>query len=222
MFLLEFFLIFSCLGSIILGSLGALIQVKIKRFLAYTSIAQSGYIIIGLASNSLNGFISAFLYLLMYCIITLSFFAVLVNLEQVNKGYNISYLNQLYSIILYNKEVTFHFIIIILVMAAIPPFSSFFVKLLVFIVSIEAQLVIIILFFLSFSLLSTLYYLTFIQQLLFLKFNNGTVSLFHDNSFNIPFLRICSIFFSFSFFFLSDIYDFLASLLLAGLWPLTN
>jgi NADH-quinone oxidoreductase subunit N len=61
-FLFQPFLLISGVGSIIIGSLGALIQVKIKRFLGYTSIAQSGYIVLGLSCNSLNGALSSFLY----------------------------------------------------------------------------------------------------------------------------------------------------------------
>ncbi len=206
-FLFQPILLIGAVGSIIVGSLGALIQVKIKRFLAYTSIAQSGYIIIGLGCNSLTGSLSSLLYLGMYCFITLSFFCVLLNLNHVVKGNNITYLNQLYSILLYNKEITLHIIIIILIMAAIPPFGSFFAKFLIFIVCIEAKFEIISIIFLGFSLISTFYYLNFIQQLIFFKFKGKKLFKFNENYFYFFFLRLNSFFFTSTFFFLTPIYN---------------
>lgn len=42
-------------GSLIVGSLGALVQKKIKRFVAYTSINQVGFLLIGFVSYSFVG-----------------------------------------------------------------------------------------------------------------------------------------------------------------------
>ena len=220
-YLFQPFLLICALGSVIIGSLGALIQVKIKRFLAYTSIAQSGYIVMGISCNSLNGTISSFIYLFMYCLITLSFFCILLNMEHIAKGLNTIYLNQLYSLILYNKEITFHTIIILFVMAAIPPFSSFFAKFFIFIVTIEAKLEFITFWLLSFSLISTFYYLNFIQQLIFFKFNNIKIFKFNENILSIIFLRSNSFIFSFIFIFLNKLHNFSLSLLILALWPLT-
>lgn len=221
LFLFQPYLLIGALGSIVIGSLGALIQVKIKRFLAYTSIAQSGYIILGLSANSLAGAISSFLYLCMYCFITLSFFCIILNLEHINKGNNLAYLNQLYSIILYNKEISFHFIMIMLIMAAIPPFSSFFAKFFVLIVSIEAKWEFIICFVLLFSFISTFYYLNFIQHLIFLKFKEIKVYIFNDNFLFFLFLRFNSILLLVASFSLPLFYEFSLFTLRSCLWPLS-
>jgi NADH-quinone oxidoreductase subunit N len=162
----------------------------------------------GLSCNSLNGSISAFLYLVMYCMITLSFFCVLINIEHIKKGYNMTYLNQLYSVFLYNKEIAFHIIIIIFVMAAIPPFSSFFAKFFIFIVSIETKLELITALLLFFTLISTFYYLNFIQQLIFFKINDLKIFYFKENILYYTFLRLNSFIFSFAFLKLTNIYDF--------------
>lgn len=207
LFLIQPFLWISAVGSILYGSLGALIQVKIKRFLAYTSIAQSGYIMVGLACNSLNGSISALLFLLMYCFVTLSFFLILLNIENILTKNNMIYLNQLYSILLYNKEIAFHIILIILVMAAIPPFSSFFVKLFILLVSIEAKQELLTIFILGLTLISTFYYLNFIQQLIFFKYKRNKLFFFNETIINLSLLRLNSLIFLGSVFILPLLYN---------------
>ena len=160
----------------------------------------------GVACNSLNGSISALLFLLMYCSITLAFFAILLNVEHLVQKNNMTYLNQLYSLLLYNKEIAFHIILIILAMAAIPPFSSFFAKLFIFIVSIEAKLELITAIMLGFTLISTFYYLNFIQQLIFFKYNKPKLFFFNETIINIIFLRLNSFIFLFSFMILPQLY----------------
>lgn len=60
--------------SIIIGCFGAMVQTSLKRFLAYTSINQSGFIIMGLLTNSVLGLESTLLYLIVYMVSMLLFF----------------------------------------------------------------------------------------------------------------------------------------------------
>lgn len=151
----------------------------------------------------------------MYCLITLSFFCILLNFNHVSKGYNVIYLNQLYTIFLYNKEIAIHTIIIIFIMASLPPFGSFFAKFLIFIISIETKLEFITIIFLIFTLISTFYYLNFIQQVIFFKFKETKLFQYNENFLYFYFLRIISLFFFFNLLFLSDMYAFSCSLLLS-------
>ena len=59
--------IFTSLISMILGSVGALYQKKIKRFMVYSGIANVGYILIGLASGITESMIGLILYLITEC-----------------------------------------------------------------------------------------------------------------------------------------------------------
>jgi NADH:ubiquinone oxidoreductase subunit 2 (subunit N) len=161
----------------------------------------------GLACNSLNGSISSLLFLLMYCFVTLSFFTILLNIENVITKNNMVYLNQLYSILLYNKEIAFHIILIILVMAAIPPFSSFFAKLFILIVSIEAKQEFLTILVLGLTLISTFYYLNFIQQLIFFKYKRNKLFFFNETFTNLILLRINSLVFLGSVLILPALYN---------------
>lgn len=221
LFLFQPFFCISAVGSVTLGSLGALVQVRIKRFIGYTSIAQSGYILVGLACNTINGAVSSFLYLFMYSLVTLSFFLVLLNIENINKQKNITYLNELYSLLFYNKEITFHFLFIFLIMAAIPPFSSFFSKVLIFIVSIEAKLEILTFSLLGLSLLNTFYYLNFVQQLVFFKANKTQFFIFKENLVLFTWLRLNTFFFTFSLFFITNMYNSSWFFLTSCFWPIS-
>ena len=62
--------------SMTLGNTVALVQTDVKRLLAYSSIAQAGYILVGLLSGTINGFSTAFLYAFAYVIMNSGAFLV--------------------------------------------------------------------------------------------------------------------------------------------------
>jgi NADH-quinone oxidoreductase subunit N len=62
--------------SIIIGCFGAIVQNSLKRFFAYTSINQSGFIVMGLLTNSIFGLESSLLYIIVYMASMLLFFYV--------------------------------------------------------------------------------------------------------------------------------------------------
>jgi NADH-quinone oxidoreductase subunit N len=189
----QFFLFIS-LGSIIFGTLGAIVQVKIKRLIGYASIAHGGYIFFGLACNSLAGNFSSFIYLIVYAIVTLNFFCLLINTEHLFYRYNMMYLNQLYGLFLYNKEISFHFLITFISMASIPPVSTFFVKFFLFTSGIEARLEFSVLIILILSLASTFYYLEFVQSFFYFKINEINLHMFTENNLVYIFLRASTFF----------------------------
>jgi len=128
MFVFSFYLVLIGVLSVCVGSLGALVQVKIKRFLGYSSIGHSGYILLGIANNTINGSIAGFIYLLLYNLTILAFFVFLLNSNHIVSGKNICFFNQLYALFIFNREICFHLLAILFTMAAVPPFSSFFAK----------------------------------------------------------------------------------------------
>jgi NADH:ubiquinone oxidoreductase subunit 2 (subunit N) len=102
-------------------------------------------------------------------------------------------------------------------MAAIPPFSSFLAKFFIFIVSIEANLELLIIFFLGFTLISTFYYLNFVQQMVFFKFNEIKIFLFSENNFILNYLRLNSIFFLTSYLYIPYIYEIVSGVIICCL-----
>jgi NADH-quinone oxidoreductase subunit N len=93
---------FGALGSIVIGCFGALIQRRIKRFLAYTSINQVGFLLLGLGMCDTYGLSSAFLFLFIYLIMNIIFFCLVLNVKHFTENIQLIYLTDLYSLSLYD------------------------------------------------------------------------------------------------------------------------
>lgn len=91
----SFFLFIPALGSIIIGSLGALKQQKLKRFVAYTSINQVGFLLLALANSSFYGNCAAILHLLVYIVMSFGLFAFLLGVSNFFDEISLSFLHDL-------------------------------------------------------------------------------------------------------------------------------
>lgn len=69
-------------ASVIVGNVAALAQRNMKRLLAYSSIAQAGYLLIGVAAGTLAGAEAVLYYLLAYTAMTLAAFAIIIIRER--------------------------------------------------------------------------------------------------------------------------------------------
>ena len=65
-----------------MGNVAALVQTNMKRMLAYSSIAQAGYLLIGVAAGSIDGAEAVLYYLLAYGVMTMAAFAVVIIRER--------------------------------------------------------------------------------------------------------------------------------------------
>jgi NADH-quinone oxidoreductase subunit N len=153
------------------GTFGALKQVRIKRFIAYASISQVGFILLGMSACSLSGLIASVIYLAIYVVMSLVFFIIILNTEHVVTKKNIIYLSELYCFSLYSPKFAKYLVVVLFSMAGIPPLGGFIGKLFIYIVAINSKLDLVVLFSLFLSVVSTYYYLNFIHYLWFVKFN---------------------------------------------------
>lgn len=69
--------VIACL-TMLVGSIVAVVQTDIKRMIAYSSIAQAGFILMGVASASAQGLAASIFYLTAYAFTTLGIFAVIM------------------------------------------------------------------------------------------------------------------------------------------------
>ena len=122
--------------TMILGNIGALLQRNIKRLMAYSSIAHSGYMIIGLLAGPPLGVNALLFYLLAYGVMNTAAFGVLASLER--RGHEIETLDDLAGL----RERAPVLAIIMALSAAsligLPPFIGFVGKLYLFIAGVEA------------------------------------------------------------------------------------
>lgn len=140
-----------------LGNVGALLQSSVKRMLAYSSIAHSGYLVIGLLSGGAAGIEAISFYLLAYGVMTTASFAVIVALER--RGEEINELNDLAGLRQKQPVMAWMLAISGASLVGLPPFLGFFGKVYLFVAAIEADQFALVLIAVFNSAVSALYYL---------------------------------------------------------------
>ena len=76
--------IFAALASIVLGAVGAIGQTNIKRLLAYSSINNVGFALIGLAAGTAQGVAAVLTYLAIYVVMTIGSFLCVLQMRDTN------------------------------------------------------------------------------------------------------------------------------------------
>lgn len=160
------------LGSLFIGTFGALYQSNLKRLLAYSTIGHMGYAILGLSTITIDGLISANYYLFVYIILNLTTFVSLIAIQDRTGGQK--YLETIYDLNYIqagNIYVSILFSTIFLSIAGIPPLLGFFNKYLVLYSLIDAQAYLTAFLAVILSIISAYYYLRIVKMMLFEKLN---------------------------------------------------
>ena len=113
--------------SIIVGNITAISQTNIKRMLAYSTIANIGFILLLLSIGSMDSFVAATFYTVTYVITTILAFGLLSQLLSNNKS--IEEIKDLTGLAKHNPLVAFMMLVIMLSYIGIPPFLGFHAKL---------------------------------------------------------------------------------------------
>lgn len=125
-------------ASMFIGNLLAIPQRDIKRMIAYSSIAQAGYMLVGVAAGTDFGFSAAVYYLLAYLVTNLAVFAIINWVENATGESAISAFAGL------NRRspgMALLMMMALLSLGGVPPFGGFFAKVLVFGAAVEANMV---------------------------------------------------------------------------------
>ena len=157
--------------SLLIGTLGALVQKKWKRFLAYSSINHIGFILIGFSSSESFSIFSIFMYLFIYIITIVATFSLIIDLRLYKyfQKNQIRYIRDILSCGNINPLLTFSLTLILFSMAGIPPLSGFFAKVFIILVGIQSEIYSLIFFSIVMSSIACFYYIRIIQEMYFLK-----------------------------------------------------
>lgn len=150
------------IASMLLGNYLALAQKNLKRLLAYSSIAQAGYILIGLAANSDFGTSGAIYYLMGYLVTNLAAFGVISLVERVTGSSDISAFTGLHR---RSPALALLMLAALLSLGGVPPFAGFFGKLLVFGAAIESGMWWLAVIGVLMSVVALYYYLTVLKAI---------------------------------------------------------
>ncbi len=147
------------LVTMVLGNILALVQNNVKRMLAYSSIAHAGYILVGLAAGTHDGYAGALYYLLIYALMNIGAFGVMALLEWDGKEGRLQTIDSLAGIGFRKPLLGVTMGIFMFSLTGFPPFGGFFGKVAVFAPAIDAGLTWLALIGVLASVLSAYYYL---------------------------------------------------------------
>ncbi len=126
----EYLLYIVIVLSITIANLFAIRQTELKRFMAFSSISQAGYIMLAVIGATQMGMASLMYYVLVYVVANMAVFAVINTVEQRGNGTTMmSAYNGLYQT---NPRLAFLMTLALFSLAGIPPFAGMFSKFFVF------------------------------------------------------------------------------------------
>lgn len=152
--------------SIIVGNLAALAQIRVKRLLAYSAVAHTGYVLLGVMTPESGGMASVIFYTVTYGLATIGVLGVIGLLEQ--QGADDSF-SALAGLCQRSMFLSVCLLVCVLSLAGIPPLSGFFAKFWVFSVALgagehELRLVWLVLLALAGSCVSLYYYVKILKE----------------------------------------------------------
>ncbi|MBO7537880.1 MAG: NADH-quinone oxidoreductase subunit N [Prevotella sp.] len=121
--------------SITVANLFAIRQSELKRFMAFSSISQAGYIMLAVVGNNQLGVAALTYYVLVYVVANMAVFTVINVVEQNNGGRtDMSAYNGFYQT---NPKLSFLMTLALFSLAGIPPFAGMFSKFFVFMAGVQ-------------------------------------------------------------------------------------
>jgi len=156
---------FLALASMVVGAFAALAQDNIKRLMAYSSIGNMGYALIGVAAGTEAGLGAVMLYLMIYMIMTAGTFAVIMSMRR--NGIACEKISDLGGLSVNNPLSAYALALLMFSMSGIPPLAGFFGKLVVFQAAVAANLYVLAVLGVLSSVIAAYYYLRIIKVMFF-------------------------------------------------------
>jgi len=155
--------------SITVANVFAIRQQNLKRFLAFSSISQAGYILLAIISGTALGMTSLVYYVLVYMFSNLAAFGVISVIENQTKKVLMTDYNGLYQT---NPRLSFVMMLALFSLAGIPPFAGFFSKFFVFSAAAQQGYYVLVFIALLNTIISLYYYLLVIKAMFLNKSEN--------------------------------------------------
>lgn len=158
-------IVFMAIASMALGAFAAIGQTNIKRLLAYSSIANMGYALVGLAAGTPAGVQGVMTYMAIYLATTLAAFACVLMMNR--NGKPVEEIGELAGLSRTNGWMAFAMSMMMFSLAGIPPLAGFWAKWYVFLAAIEAKLYVLAVVGVITSVVGAYYYLRIVKVIYF-------------------------------------------------------
>ena len=160
--------------SLIVGNITAIAQTNIKRMLAYSTISQMGFLLLGLlsgvfdgsdAGSAANAYSSAMFYIITYVLTTVGSFAMILLLSR--SGFEAEHLDDFKGLNQRSPWFAAVMMVLLLSLAGVPPMVGFYAKLAVLQAALAAGHLGLVVFAVLASLVSAYYYLRVVKLMYF-------------------------------------------------------
>ena len=163
---LYYLFVLVALMSIIFATIVTLYQSNLKRLIAYSGIANAGFMILGLSMGTIEGLYGLFIYLYIYIIVLFTVWVFILLFRKLdgtkmNSVGDVSYLSN------YNLLPSLIIGLSLFSLCGIPPLAGFFGKLFLFFAILKSYNFFIVIFLIVFSVLACVYYIRMVQFLFF-------------------------------------------------------
>ncbi len=158
--------IFAALASIVVGALGAIGQTNIKRLMAYSSINNVGFVLIGLAIATPQGAAAMLTYLVIYIAMSLGGFVAILMLKD-EEGRPVEAIVNLSGLSRTRPWLALALAMVMFSLAGIPPLFGFWGKFVVFQAAVQAGFIPLAAIGIAASVIGAFYYLKVVKIMYF-------------------------------------------------------
>jgi NADH-quinone oxidoreductase subunit N len=158
--------VFAALASIVFGAVAAIGQTNIKRLLAYSSINNIGFALIGLAAGTPEGIAAVLVYMAIYVVMTLGSFLIVLQMRGPN-GEMVERIDALAGMSRTRPLLAFALAMFMFSLAGIPPLFGFYGKFVVFDAAVAAGLFPLAVIGIAASVIGAYYYLRVVKTMYF-------------------------------------------------------
>jgi NADH-quinone oxidoreductase subunit N len=158
-------IVFIAIASMALGAFAAIGQTNIKRLLAYSSIANMGFALVGLAPGTADGVQGVITYMAIYLAMTLGAFGAVLLMRRDGKA--LERIDDLAGLSRTNPWLAFALAAMMFSLAGIPPLAGFWAKFYVFAAAINSGLVALAVIGVLTSVVGAYYYLRIVKVMYF-------------------------------------------------------
>ncbi|MAZ76345.1 MAG: NADH-quinone oxidoreductase subunit NuoN [Micavibrio sp.] len=156
---------FISLASMALGAFAGIAQNNVKRLLAYSSIGNMGYALIGVAAAGEMGITAVMVYLTIYIIMTAGVFGIILCMRR--DGSAVEKIDDLAGLSQNSPVLAYALAILMFSLSGIPPLAGFFGKFFIFQAAVESGLIVLAVLGVLASVVASYYYLRVIKVMFF-------------------------------------------------------